>query len=422
MEPGRMERRRILAGYDIERQLVAPIKTLHRGSPTMRRLIPVLLLHCLASAIPVTAPVPLDANGKAPALTRSSTMPDGSWLVADTAGRVWWSGDRGAKWEEIPSAQLGSVPEIFSGRVMSMDEKFVWSKVAGWLPTTIPPACQGGSDWTMSGSGFMGVNKPDSGVARYCRSVDGLLTWTYWFGVAETDFPPEEGMEIGDYWNGRIWYSIVDSSYIRGTSDGRNWTRISIPQQFRYFRFSSMTPEGSDLELYGSTTKTGTMYAATTVDSGRNWQVHPMSEPGHIVHKITDRLFYSMTNSDDEGKSYWLSRALTGPWVAIAKPNQGMLYAHDSAYVVTETSITLFDFGGAGVAAGDRGGEVVAHRVAGGFSVRLPDAVGSDWDLVSLDGRILASGRAMTESVSVPRVGVPAMLRIAGRSVRLPPF
>lgn len=388
----------------------------------MKSLLLLLLLPTLASASKGAAvPVPKDPQGGSPALAKSAVMGDGTWVVSDTAGRVWWSRDLGGRWDSVARSPSGSRAEIFGEVVSATDEKSVWTYDAGWRSTVFPDVCTRGSNRYTSSDGILGIYDDKAKTITYCRSIDGLRTWTVWFSPPNESLPSDTLRWIGQYWNNKIWYTMGDSGYARGTADGLSWARIPLPSVLKAIDFVPVTKLGSELVVVGGATRWTGQYVASSSDMGASWDIRSVRDPGNLVRRIADHLFFTTTRDSLDGRRYGVSETRNGPWTMFDTAYRGLLNNGDDAYVVEERAIYKLVLDGVG----RRSKPVVTSwrvRIENGrMVVDLPSAlVGSSWSLRALDGRKLAGGKVAGDRLELPP-GVPGGLLSVGSLVRMVP-
>lgn len=382
------------------------------------------LLPALAFASKgATIPVPKDLQGRAPALARSAVMGDGTWIVSDTAGRVWWSRDLGARWDTVNRSPSGAVGELFGSVVMARDDKSVWTFDAGWKATNFPVECGGGNNRWMTSGGVTGVVDSSRTKVSYCRSSDGLASWTSWMTIPVSSLPAGSTDLTGRDWNGKIWYHLVDSGYASGTDDGRTWTRLDLPTGMKSFTFMPLTFDGSELVVLGGASSRKLVQVASSTDLGKTWDVHPASEPGFIVRKITDNLFFTMTSDTLQGRRYGISRSRSGPWTMLDTAFRGSLNHGDDPYVVEEHAIYKLILDGVGRRFRPASSEWSVRREQGILAVSLPSTLqASAWTVRAIDGRKLASGLAAGERIELPLSFAGGLLTVGDQTRMLPGF
>lgn len=386
------------------------------------RSLPLFLIPTLALAFKgASVPVPLDPAGRAPSLAKAAVLDDGTWTVTDTSGRVWWSVDLGAHWDSVVAPPNGAHAETFGTAVVASDEKSVWTRTEGWRGTVRPEACTKGLNKVTLSDGWLGIYDSSQNKVTYCQSSDGLRTWTVWFSPPTSSLPEDTLRWIGKRWNNKIWHFIPDSGYMRGTSDGLHWTRINVPGIMQSFDFSPVTRNGSELVIFGGKSFWFPRYVASSSDDGATWSVQPMSEPGHVVRKITDHLFFTATYDSLRGRGYGVSPFQTGPWTLFDTAYRGTLAQGDDVFLVEERSIWKVVFEGVGSLPRSGGDAWRVVRLPDRVTVELPGSMdGSLWSLQSLDGRELSSGRIGNGRLELPLGPSSGILRVGPQARILP--
>lgn len=384
------------------------------------------LLFCLLPALAfaskgASVPVPKDSQGRSPALAKSMVMDDGTWVVTDTSGRLWWTRSLGAQWDTVPDFARGDRGGQFGLAVVTRNNTSYWSYDGGWKSALVPAECLDGKNRYTHSDGFWGTYDDKSKKITYCRSTDGLRKWNLWFSPPNASLPEDTLRWIGDGWNGKIWYKMVDSGYMRGTDNGLDWTRIALPPGFRVMSFMPETPGGSELVLVGGESWLHATQVAISKDMGATWEIHPGSELGWMVRKLSNSLFFAVAIDSIEGRSHGVSNARTGPWTKLDTAFRGYLFKGDDAYVVEEHAIYKLVLDGVGRMPKPAASHWQIRSENGRRVVDLPSALGgSAWSLRSLYGRKMASGRAVGERIELP-VGVGGGLLLVGSQVRLVP-
>ncbi|MBK8802878.1 MAG: hypothetical protein IPN71_12670 [Fibrobacteres bacterium] len=390
----------------------------------MKPLFHFCLLPALAFASKgATVPVPKDSQGRSPAITRSMVTKDGTWIVADTAHRIWWSRDVGAHWDSVASSPNGSPAEMFGETVWNSAESHAWTSDAGWRTIDYPAACGAGRSNSISSGGVIGLIDSARANVSFCRSNDGLRTWVYWMSIPVSTLPVGVKDLTGDHWNNKIWYPVADSAYVRGTSDGRSWSRIDLPPRMKTFEFVPLTSNGSELVLFGGESGREMVHVAVSTDLGNTWDVHSASEPGWLVRKMSGNLFSTMTFDTLQGRGYGISRSRSGPWTMLDTAFRGNLVQGDDPYVVEEHAIYKLVLDGVGRRFKPAASEWSVRREQGILAVSLPSALqASAWTVRAIDGRKLASGRVTGERIELSLAMAGGLLTVGDQTRMLPGF
>lgn len=371
----------------------------------------------------MTVPVPKDPQGRSPAITRSMVMKDGTWIVADTAHRIWWSRDVGTHWDSVATSPNGSPVEVFGETVWNGSESHVWTFDAGWRTIDYPKVCGAGRSSSISSGGVIGIIDSAGANVSFCQSSDGLRTWVFWMSIPVSSLPEGITDLTGDRWNDKIWYPVVDSGYVRGTADGRTWTRIDLPPLMTSFTFMPLTSNGSELVIHGGETSRKMVRVAISTDLGNTWDVHSASEPGWLVRKMSGNLFSTMTFDTLQGRGYGISRSRSGPWTMLDTAFRGNLVQGDDPYVVEEHVIYKLILDGVGRRFKPAASEWSVRREQGILVVNLPSSLQTGaWTVRALCGRKLASGRVAGERIDIPLAMAGALLTIGEQTRMLPRF
>ncbi|MBK9576932.1 MAG: hypothetical protein IPK50_03540 [Fibrobacterota bacterium] len=367
-----------------------------------------------------SVPVPQVAHGETLLMIEAAVMDDGTWIVKELEDRLWWSRTLGTKWERVPGVPIGGSGRLFGKAVVSQSNSWFWTFDGGWQKVVMPPVCAQPKVWTISPEGMLGVYDEERKVVTYCRSTDGLRTWTEWFSPPNASLPKDTTAWLGEDWNGKVWYRIVDSGYMRGTSDGMVWSRVLLPAGFLSTTFVQVSPESQTLVILGGSSWSDRNRVAITRDLGANWDIHSAYEPGWMVRKLANNLFFTVALDSVKRRKQWLSASETGPWTFLDADFQGVLYAQDQRpYVVERTAISRVVLEGLSGMDLPKAPEWKIGRANRDLLVEpFPSTAPRFWSLRSLDGRKLAEGRLEGGRIEVPGHLRGTMLLTVGRRTR----
>jgi hypothetical protein len=397
-----------------------------------------LLAPTLALALArVPVPGPVDSHGDKIPYGASEVIEDGTLVVTDTARRYWWSRDQGAHWDTIPVFDTLEGTEFY-GQVVTGDRSLrkIWRWATGWTDVSMPSVCRETNyQSTMSSVGWMGTTSDNNpGKITYCRSTDGLLTWKPWFTMDTASAWGNGWERFGVFAKGMVWYNVADSSYLRGTSDGIHWVRIAIPSDWTNFLLdpfmaglSLLRPvDDSDVEL------------ATTIDSGRTWNIRSPIHPGDWILPAADHLYWSVTiDPSDKSRKLWVASSEIGPWELVTSRVQMFQFSGQASrgiwmwvlndgntpYLVDSTGLNRLVLGTTSTTPGSTHLRASMVSMSKFVQIDLPDMiVGTAWTQVGLDGRIVASGVLARPGLELALHPGPTLLRIGATTWKLPPL
>lgn len=382
----------------------------------MRRLVSLLSIPCLASALTLTR-VSTPMDGSTPLNLSSATrLADGTWIVQDDLSRSWYSTDKGGSWKAIPEPTPMENADIMGEVVVNETNDRLWTPAKGWHDMVFPASWSVGP-WTRSYVGSEGVRaKVVGGTVHYWITSDAWETWTELLShdAAAAADPTDP---IGHYALGKVWFFPADSGYGRGTADGRTWTRIAVPSFAPLLATSQGT--GGILSAYGFDLDALENHVAYSLDSGRTWVERPFSEPGSWIVAAQGGVFASGTMSGSDAMNLWLSPRIDLGWERVG-PIEDVFFDGSTTYVVQADGIYRVDNLGTAV---QRSAPRAASRLVreAGVLVLLSDAsdLGKPWTLVSADGSRIASGTVTGPRLTLPGHVPTGWLRVGGSTIPL---
>ncbi len=388
--------------------------------------IVLMILPMVAFSVPKTFVSTPFAGGKAVPLGDGTILPDGTWVVADTLeGSVYYSTDRGGHWNQTPIQSPDLPSHLFGNAVLSSDDRSYWMPSTGWKPMVLPTSLIPETDAFLANTGERAILNASGSKAIYYFSKDSLRTWTELFQIDTSLVPGGEAKDltftkVGD----KFWFSIPDSGYLRGTSDGKAWVRAPLPDGFMV---DMIQPDltGSEIRVMGfDSNDPGNFLLASTSNLGVNWNVGSGDQPGAMFLPLGDHLYLSTSVIDLEiGGSTWLSRSQLGPWTEIDSIDPYSCFSDAGVvYAVASEGIYRIDLPMVSVVAKQGLSKFTTTRSGSSILLDLPpEMLGMDWWVGGIDGIQLASGtiRSKRLTISVPK---NAWIRVGDRTQKLPPF
>ncbi len=376
-----------------------------------------LLPGLAAAAVPVRVPSPME-SGKTIPLEEGARLPDGTWVVEDSGRAVWYSVDRGANWALVPESET-ELPEVFGSAVVDIDQRRYWMHSTGWRDMLLPTSYKNGQEAFFSSSGERSFMDADG--ARYYVSDDSLRTWREVLRLPTSSLPPEGQETNFDRGLGRYWFTVADSQYLRGTTDGQNWVRIPLPQGVMPFS-TYFDPEEAGIAIVGMDESMEPSYWWTT-DQGTNWRKLGLELPGEMVQRIGVDVYASLT-MDDQAQFHWIGRTRNGPWTKVELTGVEAVFTDGGRiYAVGSEGLFQVEFSDVGVRPSMAKSSLAMRRVDGRLQVEISkEMIGSSWQMLAADGSLLASGTVRSTAIVVDIPREPAWLRVGDRAQTLPRF
>ncbi|HQF55232.1 MAG TPA: hypothetical protein PK208_08960 [Fibrobacteria bacterium] len=376
-----------------------------------------LLPGLAAAAVPVRVPSPME-SGKTIPLEEGARLPDGTWVVEDTGRAVWYSVDRGANWALVPESDT-EFPEVFGSAVVDVEERRYWMSSTGWRDMSMPSSYKDGTESFFSSSGERSF--VDANGGRYYVSDDSLRTWREVLQLPTSSLPPEGQETVFDRGLGRYWFTVADSQYLRGTTDGQNWMRIPLPQGVMPFS-TYFDPEDAGIAIVGMDASMEPGYWWTT-DQGMNWRRLEMKQPGEMVQRIGTGVYASLT-MDGQSQTHWIGSTRNGPWTKVELAGVEAIFTDGGRiYAVGSEGLFQIELSDVGVRPSMARSSFAMRRIDGRLQIEIPKGMtGSSWKMLAANGSLLASGTVRNTALVVDLPGEPAWLWLGDRAQSLPRF
>lgn len=339
-----------------------------RKSPSLIDLVRLLCVAATAwsSIPPGMIPPPRELQGGIPFLLTGGTMTDGTLFLTDSSSRVWWSRDTGATWDTVPHhSRIGPryegagfsgwsplAPRVFHRSIMNRGDDAYWTPDSGWKDALVPDRCWSGmTESAMDPPGLMRTGNEACRTATFCRTHDGGRSWTFWFSLDSNLLGSiEPGQILGRFHAGMVWYSVPDSGYIRGTSDGIYWRRLEPPSHFQPASLFGCGP--SCLAIAPSQAEWPDT-AIVSLDTGRNWTGRSVSRPGVFVWELAEGSASLSVRSSNRFE-FWLSASPEDPWTLVdtdSAPDRiwSYFWLGGTPYRIAPASIVRIDMGGTSI-------------------------------------------------------------------------
>jgi hypothetical protein len=220
---------------------------------------------------------------------------------------------------------------------------------------------------------------------------------------------------------GKVWFSIEDSGYARGTADGTTWSRMSIPS---FAPLLMLTSERSG----GIVTATGftesfELRMGYSVDTGRTWVEGGLDSPGSNVLAVEGGYYLGATGMASDDADLWITRSLGSNWETMGA-GCGFFSENGIAHVVKPDGI--YTVSGVGTGISRKAGAIALGRVSrqGGRLVARLDAslVGRSWSLVTASGTVQSRGVADGAEITLPHLRGAGWLKVGDATMAVPAF
>lgn len=377
-----------------------------------------LVLPCLASAVTLTlASVPKN-QGATLVLDDVERLVDGTWVACQADGLCVYSADQGSSWTKVP-ALVGDTADIMGRALVSKQGFEVWTRAKGWHDMVGPASLTAGTQ-TFSYVGSEGVRSRQVGsTMTWFRSDSTWENWTEWFSLPVAGENTEELLQAGFPALGKVWISVLDSGYARGTADGKTWSRMSLLG----FEPMMITSErtGGIITMIGLD-ENFTLQAGWSADSGKTWNQGGLTTPGNALLLAEGGYYLSATAALGEELTGWISRSATGGWESLGKM-LGVFFEAGLPYVAVGNSIYRVDGIGTGIArSGSSATDLVRLERSASSTVAHLDAslLGKPWQLVGADGAVHARSTATSITLELPSLRGAAWLKVGSVTQPVP--
>lgn len=376
-----------------------------------------LALPCLASALTLTKVATPKVGSSAIEIADAERLIDGTWAVCSEDGSCLQSADKGASWTAI-SALSGDTAEIAGKALVSRNGTQVWTRAKGWHAMKLPTSFSTGT-YSYNYVGSEGVRARQVGsTMTWYRADSTWENWTEWFSMQVSGQFDEELAQSGYTALGKVWFPIADSGYLRGTADGKTWSRMTAPD----FEPLMLTSERSPGVVAGiGLTATYSLRGGWSADTGKTWTQGDGSLPGQILMLSEMGYEMSVTVSGMQMSEFWLSRSRTGGWESIGDV-KGFFFEAGVPHVVKADGIYRVDGMASGISRGGKGPSNLLRLERGAVTAVLLDAslLGKEWQLVGADGAVRARGTTSSLRQELPALRGTGWFKVGPESLAIP--
>lgn len=378
-----------------------------------------LLPGLAAAAVPIRVPSPVE-SGKTIPLKEGARLPDGTWAVQDTAGKVWYSVNQGATWALVPEWET-MFGRVFGCAVLGGGDRRYWMASTGWRDMTIPASYHDGMESFITNGGERSFFDADAGGGWFYVSDDSLRTWREVFQLPTASLPPDEFRIDFHRGGGRYWFIVADSGYLRGTTDGRDWVRVPLPEDIMVFTLA-FDQDDPGIMVVAMDERMRLVFFRTE-DLGNTWEQLGLDVPGSVTHRVGKDVFTSITQKSGL-EVWWIGSTRNGPWTKVELAGVENVFTDGGRiYAVGSQGLFQVELSDVGVRPSMARSSFAMRRIEGRLQIDIPKEMsGASWKMLAANGRLLASGAVRNTAIVVDIPQEPAWLQVDGKVQSLPRF